>query len=160
MSMVLDAASRTAIIKNSWNQACQEHQQQWLRYSAQHSHQTLAGVWRILQHPSELMPWQSPLIRHPQPHDEPPAEEVQRNHYFSSSRFYCVETICAPCGLWLPGLNLQNQNLQQIFCNFWNQSTQQRYRDQIMCALTRVVQCFAPVLPMGVGTGGNSPLDL
>ena len=24
--------------------------------------------------------------------------DYQRKHYFGSSRFYCVETICAPCG--------------------------------------------------------------
>ena len=33
-----------------------------------------------------------------QPHDKP-AEEIDRSHYFSPSRFHCIETICAPCGV-------------------------------------------------------------
>lgn len=47
------------------------------------------------------MPWQTPLNRTAQPHDEPPVneEQIQRKHYFAPSRFYCVETICAPCGV-------------------------------------------------------------
>ena len=33
-----------------------------------------------------------------QPHDEPMLEMEYKN-YFSAPRFYCVETICAPCGV-------------------------------------------------------------
>jgi hypothetical protein len=44
------------------------------------------------------MPWQETLATNNQPHDEP-AEEIRRSHYFSPSRFYCIETICAPCGV-------------------------------------------------------------
>jgi hypothetical protein len=33
-----------------------------------------------------------------QPHDEP-MEETQPKNYFSAPNFYCVETICAPCGV-------------------------------------------------------------
>ena len=82
-------------------QVCQEHQQQWTRYSSQHSRQTLAGVRRILKNPSELMPWQSPLNQNAQPHDQTLAAEdnIRRTHYFAPSRFYCIETICAPCGV-------------------------------------------------------------
>ncbi|KAF8877117.1 hypothetical protein BD779DRAFT_1416819, partial [Infundibulicybe gibba] len=32
-----------------------------------------------------------------QPHDEESTEH-ERKHYFSPARFYCIETICAPCG--------------------------------------------------------------
>jgi hypothetical protein len=47
------------------------------------------------------MPWQAPLNRNAQPHDEPPAaeEQVLKSHHFAPNRFYCVETICAPCGV-------------------------------------------------------------
>jgi len=34
-----------------------------------------------------------------QPHDEDHPESQQCKHYFSPNRFYCVETICAPCGV-------------------------------------------------------------
>ena len=63
-----------------------------------HSRQALAGVQRVLQNPSEQLPWQNTLRTNNQPHDEP-AEEVQGSHYFSPARFYCTETICAPCGV-------------------------------------------------------------
>ena len=33
-----------------------------------------------------------------QPHDEPQPEIQRPKNYFSPGRFYCVETICAPCG--------------------------------------------------------------
>jgi hypothetical protein len=33
-----------------------------------------------------------------QPHDEPIPDRECKN-YFSAPRFYCVETICAPCGV-------------------------------------------------------------
>jgi hypothetical protein len=32
------------------------------------------------------------------PHDGPAPPEKDNKHYFSPNRFYCVETICAPCG--------------------------------------------------------------
>ena len=44
------------------------------------------------------MPWQPNIQRHVQPHDQEDASEHQRKNYFSPNRFYCVETICAPCG--------------------------------------------------------------
>jgi hypothetical protein len=41
------------------------------------------------------------LNRTAQPHDEPSVAEgeAKKAHYFSPSRFYCIETICAPCGV-------------------------------------------------------------
>ena len=68
-------------------QVCQEHQQQWTRYSSQHSRQTLAGVRRILRNSGDLMPWQSPLNQNAQPHGQTPAadENIKRTHYFAPS---------------------------------------------------------------------------
>lgn len=43
------------------------------------------------------LPWNPAPEGYSQPHDEL-APEPQRNHYFTPSRFYCIETICAPCG--------------------------------------------------------------
>jgi hypothetical protein len=45
------------------------------------------------------MPWQPQRQHNPQPHDEEAVENAPRSHYFSPGRFYCVETICAPCGV-------------------------------------------------------------
>ena len=33
-----------------------------------------------------------------QPHDEATVD-IQRENYFTPNHFYCVETICAPCGV-------------------------------------------------------------
>ena len=52
----------------------------------------------MLNHPSENLPWNQSNERDIQPHDEDVAE-VQRKNYFSPARFYCVETLCAPCGV-------------------------------------------------------------
>ena len=51
----------------------------------------------MLQWPAENLPWQPNIAREPQPHDKP-TPDVETSNYFSPSRFYCVETICAPCG--------------------------------------------------------------
>ena len=33
-----------------------------------------------------------------QPHDEDASPEIKRDNYFVPPHFYCVETLCAPCG--------------------------------------------------------------
>ncbi|KAF8986829.1 hypothetical protein BDQ17DRAFT_1393616 [Cyathus striatus] len=49
---------------------------------------------------SENPPWNKNQGRHvQQPHDESDTNIPKRSHYFSASRYYCVETICAPCGV-------------------------------------------------------------
>ena len=80
--------------------ACQEHQAIWKRYLANHNRKQLSGFRRVLRS-TENQPWQPATessARPVQPHDEP-APEVQYATYFMPRRFYCVETICAPCGV-------------------------------------------------------------
>ena len=54
----------------------------------------------MLQRPGENNPWE-PNCRGPNPqqHDDPNAEPRPAPNYFHAARFYCVETICAPCGV-------------------------------------------------------------
>ena len=52
----------------------------------------------MLSHPNENNKWNGERLINEQPHDEE-APEPQRKNYFSPSCFYCVETICAPCGV-------------------------------------------------------------
>jgi hypothetical protein len=52
----------------------------------------------MLRRPSENVPWQPITAPNIQPHDQP-MPEVQYETYFTPHRFYCVETICAPCGV-------------------------------------------------------------
>jgi hypothetical protein len=53
----------------------------------------------MLQRPNEINPWQPGLCRTFQPHDDGNEVEIPRKHYFGPGQFYCVETICAPCGV-------------------------------------------------------------
>jgi hypothetical protein len=54
----------------------------------------------MLQRPGERNPWQPGLRRTEQPHDDDDDDvEIPRVHYFGPAKFYCVETICAPCGV-------------------------------------------------------------
>jgi hypothetical protein len=53
----------------------------------------------MLQRPNEINPWQPGLRRTFQPHDDGNEVEIPRKHYFGPGQFYCVETICAPCGV-------------------------------------------------------------
>lgn len=75
-------------------QACQEHQEEWFN----HLRQTLPGFRRVVRRPEENLSWQPTPSTNTQPHDEP-TPETQRSAYFVAPRFYCVETICAPCGV-------------------------------------------------------------
>ena len=80
--------------------ACQTHASIWKKHTKQKSRATIRGLRRVLQHPGEREDWQPQNTRQvAQAHDDiHPPDEV-RKHYFSPNRFYCVETMCAPCGV-------------------------------------------------------------
>jgi hypothetical protein len=84
--------------KKSGTQASSEHQGEWKKHLHSRSKQSLAGVKRMLQWPAETLPWKPSTERPVQPHDQP-TTETQGKHFFGPSRFYCVETICSPCGV-------------------------------------------------------------
>jgi len=79
-------------------QACELHKPQWDKYMYQHSRQNLAGIKRKLQRPAENAEWNPAVTETVQPHDEE-AQEIACKHYVGPAWFYCVETICAPCGV-------------------------------------------------------------
>ena len=80
------------------SQACEQHQPEWRKYLLTHSQENLSGVRHILRRPGENLPWQPNIQREFQPHDQDVVPEHPKKNYFSPNRFYCVETICAPCG--------------------------------------------------------------
>ncbi|PPQ86498.1 hypothetical protein CVT26_008260, partial [Gymnopilus dilepis] len=88
-------------VKIANTQACQNHQAEWKKYKAEHSRAALGGVRRRLQRPDEHVPWQNYAQRAPRRHDnnDDDDEPPPRTHFFGPSRYYCVETICAPCGV-------------------------------------------------------------
>jgi hypothetical protein len=46
----------------------------------------------------ERLSWLPQVNRQVQPHDVAVAPQNRKDNYFVAPRFYCVETICAPCG--------------------------------------------------------------
>ena len=83
--------------KVSGTQACQYHAEDWDKHIKNHSRHTFHGARRQFQRPGENLPWQPAAHVNLQPHDESTPERHRKN-YFTPSRFYCVETLCAPCG--------------------------------------------------------------
>jgi hypothetical protein len=81
-------------------QACQQHQHQWRNHAARFASQSLSGFTRMVRRTEEEnRPWLPPLQRNTQPHDAAAHQPRQGTNYFTPSRMYCVETICAPCGV-------------------------------------------------------------
>jgi len=85
-------------IKVQNTQACPQHQQDWSQHQQARTKSTLAGVHRMINHPNENLPWNPVVEQEVQPPDED-ASEVQHKNYFGPAQFYCVQTICAPCGV-------------------------------------------------------------
>jgi hypothetical protein len=80
--------------------ACSDHQSEWNTYKKHTTQNVRSGVRRMLQHPGENYEWQ-PKAKGPNPqrHDDPNTDPPLPSNLFSPSRFYCVETVCAPCGV-------------------------------------------------------------
>jgi hypothetical protein len=83
---------------------CDQHRSIWRTHLIHYGRSTPLGIWRIVRRTEdERLPWLPALHnRNLQPHDQPapaPAHRNQPKSYFVASRFYCVETICAPCGV-------------------------------------------------------------
>jgi hypothetical protein len=87
-------------IKLTGTQACAQHQEQWYQHIIRYGCQSLSGFTRLLRRSeTENQPWLPQTRRYTAPHDQPGASTSQCKTYFQASRFYCVETICAPCGV-------------------------------------------------------------
>ena len=85
--------------KVNGTQACHQHKAEWSKYEFSHKPAIYSGMKRVLRRPGENIPWQPATERVSQPHDEPAPDIQTSKNYFSAKRFYCVETICAPCGV-------------------------------------------------------------
>jgi CxC5 like cysteine cluster associated with KDZ transposases/CxC6 like cysteine cluster associated with KDZ transposases len=80
-------------------QTCEGHRVHWNRHLMRHNRQSYLGVRRMLRRTEEEnLPWIPDEAHDTQAHDEEAVEPVRTTH-FIAPRFYCVETICAPCGV-------------------------------------------------------------
>lgn len=79
--------------------ACLRHQALWKDHLRRKHKSTLNGLRRVLQKRNQdREEWQPQSTQVAPAHDDEVGDDGNRHHYFSPSRFYCVETICAPCG--------------------------------------------------------------
>jgi hypothetical protein len=86
--------------KVAGTQACATHQEHWYQHIVRHGRQTLLGFRRMLRRThDENQPWLPAPRVLAQAHDEQAPEAPRPQNYFTPPRFYCVETICAPCGV-------------------------------------------------------------
>jgi len=79
--------------------ACEQHAEDWSRSVQQRSRATLSGVRRAINRPGDQQEWQRRAQRNQQPYDEEETDVHQRRNYFTPNRYYCVETVCASCGV-------------------------------------------------------------
>ncbi|KAF9489598.1 hypothetical protein BDN71DRAFT_1401336 [Pleurotus eryngii] len=88
-------------------QACEDHQEQWRTFCRHYANTSLLGVQQMLRRAQEERQDWLPRTAGAEEleHDNLEEQEVEEvsgtkyNNYFSAPRFYCVETICAPCGV-------------------------------------------------------------
>ena len=101
-------------------QACQQHKSQWDQHVHNHSPGALAGVQRILRHSEDNPDWLPSLEQNTLPHDGPVPPEREKKHYFRPNHFYCVETVCAPCGTVIAWKNFAKSESPTKIMDFLN----------------------------------------
>ncbi len=78
---------------------CAIHKNSWLQHIIRHRWQSLFWIcWLIRRSEEEYFEWLPQRNQQVQPHDEDASPEIKRDNYFVPPHFYCVETLCAPCG--------------------------------------------------------------
>jgi len=78
---------------------CAMHQNRWHQHAIRYGRQSLLGIRRLIRRSEEeRVDWLPQRNRQVQPHDEDAGSQSRKDNYFVPPRFYCVETICAPCG--------------------------------------------------------------
>ena len=78
---------------------CAIHQNHWCQHAIRYGWQSFLRIHRLIRcSEEEHVEWLPQGNRQVQPHDEDPGSQSRKVNHFVPPRFYCVETICAPCG--------------------------------------------------------------
>ena len=101
--------------------ACTNHQGLWNKYKLSHSAGSLTGSRRMLNRHQENLPWHSRSDHEHQPHDEPAPDLARTKNFFGPATFYCVETICAPCGVVVAWAKFARSESESNILAFLNQ---------------------------------------
>ena len=83
--------------------------------------------------------------------------EIPHKHFFGPSQFYCVETICAPCGIVIAWTKF---NRSESPTNILNLSIPQNNHDQVIFALIKPVECYEQLFQIKAGKCGKEQLVL
>jgi hypothetical protein len=114
--------------------ACANHQGLWNKYKLDHSAGGLAGSKRMLNRRQENLPWSSKSDHEHQPHDQPAPDQAKTKHFFGPATFYCVETICAPCGVVVAWAKFAKSESESNILAFLNQVyPQKELRPNYIC---------------------------
>ena len=107
--------------KINGTQACVEHQPDWQRHVQRQTRDNFSGARRVLQRAAnENQPWQPQQRSYIQPHDEDADDTSIQSNYFTAARFYCVETICKPCGVVVAWTKFARSESPTNILNFLN----------------------------------------
>jgi hypothetical protein len=90
--------------------ACEAHQAKWRRFQKYHQARQMSGYRRALRQADDTLPWMQQRSSNQQPHDQEANDSQSNKDHFIPSRTYCVETLCAPCGVVVAWTNLQRQS--------------------------------------------------
>ena len=101
--------------------ACTAHQGLWNKYRLDHSAGSLAGSKRMLNRRQEDLAWNPKNDREHQAHDQPAPDPTKTKHFFGPATFYCVETICAPCGVVVAWAKFAKSESESNILAFLNQ---------------------------------------
>lgn len=95
----------------------------WQRHVINHKTNVLGGYRRAMRRADQTMPWMSAFAPSQQAHDTEEGEEedqVTHEELFTPPRTYCVETICAPCGVVIAWAKFSNSESPRNILNFLN----------------------------------------
>ena len=108
-------------LKSPPSQTCIEHQDRWHRHVTRYGRQSLLGIRRLVRRTEkEHLAWLPNINRPVQPHDENPASQNRKDNYFVAPHFYCVETVCAPCGVVIAWTKFAKAESETNILNFLN----------------------------------------
>ena len=109
-------------IKVDPSQTCTEHQNCWYQHAVQYGRQSLLGIRRVVRHSEEeRVAWLPVFNRQTeQHHDKPTLPQNRKDNYFVAPHFYCVETICAPCGAVIAWTKFDKSESPTQILNFLN----------------------------------------
>jgi hypothetical protein len=99
-----------------------EHQNQWHAHVICFGRSSMLGIRRLLRRSEEeAQPWLPTVSRRVQPHDAGHIGRAPSANYFTAPHFYCVETICVPCGVVIAWAKFARAESPTNILNFLDQ---------------------------------------